>query len=108
MGMYCACGVKKIEEWKCECDWKFWFACFENKDIPSYVQIKSIPEKDGIYLVRVFDEGDYNEEESEFCKKPKNWGEYTNKAISSWKIEYTDNWTGYRGVYAWKEPVTIS
>jgi len=30
------------------------------------------------------------------------WGEYTNQAVSRWKIEYNDNWMGYRGVYAWK------
>ncbi len=65
--------------------------------------IKKIPEKEGIYCVRVFEDGDDHETESEFSSKEKNWGEYTNQAISNWKIEYCDNWTGFRGVYAWKE-----
>ncbi len=107
MGMYCCCGVKKIEGWICECDWEDWFLCFEmdyiqdnfHKSIP----IKKHPEIDGVYEVRTFDSGDYKEEESEFSIIPKNWGEITNQAISHWEIEYDDNWMGYKGVYAWKD-----
>lgn len=107
MGMYCCCGVKKVDGWVCECDWKDWFLCWkqERNDIhaiPVDVPIKEIPDKDGIYLVRVFEDGDDYETESEFCLSEKNWGEFTNQAISRWQIEYSDNWMGYRGVYAWK------
>ncbi len=94
--------------WTCECDWKDWFLCWKQKDpelhaIPIEVPIKEIPDQDGIYLVRVFDGDDYNEEESEFSLTKKNWGGITNQAISHWKIAYDDNWTGYVGVYAWKQ-----
>ena len=103
MGMYCCCGVKKRSEgWKCQCDWEDWFLCFELDSAPKNVLIKN-PDKDGVYPVRTFDDGDYFEEESEFSIKEKNWGEDTNKAISKWKIEYADHWTGFKGVYAWKE-----
>jgi len=104
MGMYCCCGVKKRSDgWSCECDWEGWFLCFEVKNLPKNITIKKYPEKNGKYLVRVFEDGDYNEDESEFSTIEKNWEEPTNQAISKWKIEYSDNWTGYRGVYAWKE-----
>lgn len=107
MGMYCACGVKKYKDWKCECDWKNWNLCFKmednSKNFPENIPIKEIPDKDGIYEVRTVDSGDYSEEDSEFSKTRKNWGQSTNIAISNWKIEYSDGWTGYTGVYAWKE-----
>lgn len=51
--------------------------------------------------MRVFEDGDDYEAESEFCTQEKNWGEYTNQAVSHWKIVYDDGWMGYRGVYAW-------
>lgn len=101
--MYCACGVKKIDSWKCECDWDGWFLCYKYKDRPNDIPIKPIPEKDGKYLVRVFEDGDDSEDESEFSVLEKKWGQPTNEAISHWEIEYCDNWTGYRGVYAWKQ-----
>lgn len=103
MGMYCCCGVKKRDGWVCECDWEGWFLCFECENIPVNVPIKSHPEVDGIYEVRTFDSGDYFEETSEFSTIEKNWDEETNQAISHWRIEYNDNWTGCRGVFAWKE-----
>lgn len=108
MGMYCACGVKKRDNWKCKCDWNGWFLCWEPEKedlfaIPIKVPIKKIPDKEGTYLVRIFEDGDYDETESEFSLIEKNWGEPTNKAISHWKITYDDNWMGYRGVYAWRE-----
>lgn len=104
MGMYCCCGVKKRSEgWICECDWNGWFLCFEMKNIPVKVPIKNIPDKDGLYHVRTFEDGDYHEVESEFSRIEKNWGQLTNQAISHWEIEYNDNWMGYRSVYAWKE-----
>lgn len=102
MGMYCCCGVRKREVWKCDCDWQRWFACFKTDQMPENICIKR-PDKDGVYKVRVFGDGDNYEDESEFSSVEKNWGEATNQAISNWKIEYDDNWTGYRGVYAWKE-----
>jgi len=107
MGMYCCCGVKKRDDWVCECDWNGWFLCWEQtrKDlhaIPVDVAVKKIPDREGIYLVRVFEDDDY-ETESEFSLTEKNWGEDTNQAISHWKVTYCDNWTGHRGVYAWKE-----
>jgi len=104
MGMYCCCGVKKRSEgWVCECDWNGWFLCFELESAPKSVPIKAHPDIDGIYEVRTFDCGDYFEEESEFSVEEKNWGEPTNEAISKWKIEYNDNWVGFKGVYAWKD-----
>lgn len=105
MGMYCACGVKKRGDWKCECDWNGWFLGFEMEHEKQWanIPIKEHPEKEGTYYVRTFSDGDYDEEESEFCLIPKNWGELTNQAISRWKITYDDNWMGYKGVYAWKE-----
>jgi hypothetical protein len=107
MGMYCCCGVKKTDDWVCQCDWDGWFLCFEmseQKDnFPRDIPIKKIPDLDGLYHVRTFDSGDYNEEESEFSVIEKNWGQITNEAISHWKIEYNDNWMGYVGVFAWKE-----
>ncbi len=108
MGMYCCCGVKKRDGWVCECDWNGWNLCWEqtNTDlhsVPVPVPIKKIPDKDGIYQVRVFEDGDDDEVESEFSLIPKNWGQSTNQAISNWKITYEDGWCGYRGVYAWKE-----
>lgn len=110
MGMYCCCGVKKIDGWKCKCDWKDWFLCFKNEheedNFPKGIPIKEHPDTDGIYEVRTFDSGDYNEEESEFCIQEKNWAQPTNEAISRWKIEYNDNWLGCRGVFAWKENKT--
>jgi hypothetical protein len=108
MGMYCACGVKKREGWVCECDWDNWYLCFEDKDpslhgLTTEVPVKKIPDKDGTYQVRVFEDGDYDETESEFSLTKKNWGENTNQMISHWKVEYFDGWVGYRGVYAWKK-----
>jgi hypothetical protein len=109
MGMYCCCGVKKREGWKCECDWENWVLCFRNNHwsdngFPNNIPIKEIPDKDGLYEVRVFlDCGDYDEDESEFSLTKKNWGQPTNKAISHWKVEYDDGWSGFTGVYAWKE-----
>ena len=100
--MYCCCGVKKREGWVCECDWEGWFLCFACENIPVTVPIKEIPDKDGTYEVRVFEDGDYHEMESEFSSVKKDWGEPTNQAVSHWKIEYEDGWCGYRGVYAWK------
>ena len=109
MGLYCCCGVKKRQEgWTCECDWDGWFLCYERKNLPKKVPIKEHPEKDGIYIVRVFDDGDDFEEESNFSMEEKNWGESTNQAISRWKIEYFDGWIGYKGVFAWKEKEHIS
>lgn len=104
MGMYCCCVVKKIKEgWICQCDWNGWFLCFELDSAPKNVPIKKIPDKDGNYEVRIFDDGDDFEEESKFSIIEKNWAQSTNQAISHWEIEYDDNWTGYKGVYAWKE-----
>lgn len=106
MGMYCCCEVKKREGWVCQCDWDGWYLCWEktNKEVHSIpVPVKEIPDKDGTYQVRVFEDGDDHEDESEFCSIPKNWGQQTNQAISNWKIEYEDGWVGFRGVYAWKE-----
>ena len=104
MGMYCCCGVKKRDKWTCECDWDGWYLCYEHDNLPCQVPIKIIPEKEGNYLVRVFDDGGDNyEEESEFSLEEKDWGQSTNQAISHWQIEYNDNWAGYKGVYAWKE-----
>jgi hypothetical protein len=105
MGMYCACGVKKTDDWQCECDWSGWYLCFEIKEFIKHAPVKEIPEKQGQYLVRTFEDGDYHEEESEFSLIKKNWGESTNQAVSHWKIEYQDGWLGYRGVYAWKEKI---
>ena len=108
MGMYCCCGVKIRDEWICECDWEGWFLCWKQErddlySIPVEVQVKEIPDKDGTYLVRIFEDCDYDERESEFSLIEKNWGEYTDQAISHWKISYYDGYMGYRGVYAWKE-----
>jgi hypothetical protein len=100
--MYCCCGVKKRDDWVCECNWDGWFLCFECENLPELIPIKSCPDTDGTYEVRVFEDGDHNETESEFSVIKKNWGEYTNQAISNWKITYNDGWCGYRGVYAWK------
>ncbi len=111
MGMYCCCGVKKRDGWKCECDWDGWFSCFKidhaEDNFPKNIPIKHHPDIDGTYEVRTCDSGDYNEEKSEFSLIEKNWGELTNQAISRWKIEYNDNWMGYKGVFAWKESKNI-
>ena len=107
MGMYCACGVKKRDNWKCKCDWKNWFLCFRKDHIednfPKDIPIKEHPDSDGTYQVRTFEDGDYDEEKSEFSLIKKNWGQSTNQAISHWSVEYNDNWVGYKGVYAWKK-----
>ncbi len=104
MGMYCACGVKKRREgWKCECDWNCWNLCFELDSAPKNVPINPHPDKEGIYEVRTFGDGDYHEEESKYSLVEKNWGKSTNQAISRWEIEYNDNRLGYTGVYAWKK-----
>jgi hypothetical protein len=107
MGIYCCCGVKKRGVWICECDWNGWFLCFEmdytEDNFPKNIPIKLHPDVNGIYQVRTCDQGDYDEEESEFSLIEKNWGEYTNEAISHWKVTYEDGWTGHKGVYAWKE-----
>lgn len=100
--MYCCCGVKKRDGWKCECDWEGWFLCYERESVPNNIPINSHPEIDGTYLVRVFEDGDDHETESEFSIIEKNWGEFTNLAISRWKVDYWDNWLGLSGVYAWK------
>lgn len=102
--MYCCCGVKKDDGWICQCDWKGWNFCFkcDEGNFPKNIPI-GLPKKDGIYLVRTFDDGDYSEEKSEFSLSKKNWGEPTNVAISHWKIEYSDDFVGFTGVYAWKE-----
>jgi hypothetical protein len=107
MGMYCCCGVKKRDSWICECDWDGWYLCWEQTDgelhgIPVPVPVKKIPDEDGIYQVRVFEDGDDHECASEFSLIAKNWGESTNQAISNWKASYEDGWCGFRGVYAWK------
>ena len=103
--MYCCCGVKKRDGWVCQCDWDGWFLCFQPQhlNIPKPPPVKCYPDKSGFYEVRVFEDGDYNETESEFCTIEKNWGEYTNQAISKWKIVYDDHYCGFRGVLAWKE-----
>ncbi len=108
MGMHCICGVKKRkDEWICKCDWEGWFLCFSIPNLENGrlkpIPIKDHPELEGTYLVRVFEDGNNFEEESEFSIVEKNWGEETNQAVSRWKVEYDDNWLGYRGVYAWKE-----
>ena len=105
--MYCACGVKKVKKWKCECDWEGWFLCYpKDWDLgatPIGIPVKEHPDKEGKYLVRICVDGDDSECESQFCLTPKNWGLVTNGAISRWDIEYDDKWMGYIGVYAWKE-----
>ena len=105
MGMYCSCGVKKRDEWICQCNWEGWYLCFpcEDKPFPKDIPIKQYPDFDGIYEVRVFEDGDDYEDVSEYSIQEKNWGELTNEKISRWKIEYDDGWMGYCGVYAWKE-----
>lgn len=103
MYFYCCCGVKKRDNWVCDCDWDGWYLCFECKNIPVPVPIKKIPDKDGKYYVRTSECGDFFEEESEFSIKEKNWGRETNKVNSHWEVECDDNWLGYRGVYAWKK-----
>lgn len=105
MGMYCCCGVKMNDGWQCQCDWHGWFLCWKQERddlhaIPIEVPVKEIPDRDGVYLVRVFEDGDYDETESEFSLVEKNWGEPTNQAICHWKVTYNDGWFGYRGVYA--------
>ncbi len=103
MGMYCCCGVKKCADgWVCECDWNEWFLCHEIEHLPVKVAIKLHPDVNGIYDVRTFECGDYFEEKSSFCTEEKNWGAFTNQAISKWEIVYDDHWTGFKGVYAWK------
>lgn len=107
MGMYCVCDVKKDDPWTCKCDWNGWYLCYEQKvknlhSIPVEVPVKEIPDKDGKYLVRCFEDGDDFEDISEFSTIAKNWGQKTNQAISHWKITYNDGWMGCRGVYAWK------
>ena len=101
--MYCCCGIKKRDKWVCKCDWNGWFLCFPVDDLPKEIPIKNHPDKDGLYQVRVFEDGCYDESVSEFSLIPKNWGEYTNQAISKWKIEYCDGYCGFIGVYAWKQ-----
>ena len=108
MGMHCCCGIKKREGWKCECDWTGWFLCFNQETHQTDSPIKDRPDQDGTYMVRVFEDGNDYETESEFSTVAKNWGEYTNQAISHWKVCYEDGWTGYRGVYAWKQKIPIS
>lgn len=107
MGTYCCCGVKKRDGWVCECDWNGWFLCFNNfldgDNFPKHIPVKKKPDKDGLYLVRIFEDGDFKETESEFSLTEKNWGEPTNQAISHWKITYDDTWGEYSDVYAWKE-----
>jgi len=104
VGMYCCCGVKKRDGWVCECDWDGWFLCFDSdSDVKNVnVPVKRHPDRDGVYKVRVTEDGDSYETESEFSVVEKKWGEHTNQAVSCWKIEYDDNWMGFRGVYAWK------
>lgn len=105
MGTYCCCGVKKrSEHWKCECDWEGWYACFKTDQMPQNIYIKN-PDRDGKYLVRIFEDGDDYEDESAFSLIEKNWGQCTNDAISNWEVDYCDGWMGYRGVYAWKENI---
>lgn len=107
MGMYCCCGIKKREDWKCECDWKGWFLCFEHDlsrdHFPKDIPIKPYPDIDGTYEVRTYSSGDYDEVTSEFSVIKKNWGEVTNLSVSHWKIAYSDGWLGHIGVYAWKQ-----
>ena len=102
MGMYCCCGVRKRDPWVCECDWDGWSLCFQTDHVPDSVPIQ-MPTKNGTYIVRVFEDADNHETQSQFSLIQKNWGEPTNKAISHWSITYNDHWTGFRGVYAWKE-----
>lgn len=104
MGMYCCCGAKKsVPGWSCKCDWDDWFLCYENKDLPKNIPIKPHPSSSGTYLVRVFEDGDYYETNSEFSLTPKDWGKPHNKYVSHWEIDYFDGWLGYRGVFAYKE-----
>jgi hypothetical protein len=105
MGMYCCCGVKKRQDWVCSCDWDGWFLCYERDNLPVKVPIKKIPDKDEIYEVRIFEDGDDRETTSKFSLVKKNWGQYTNQAISNWEVEYDDKWSGFIGVFAWKEKI---
>lgn len=103
MGMYCACGERiSRETFDCKCNWDGWNRCYDDEIHPKISEIK-LPEKDGIYHVRIFSDGDCYEDESKFSVVPKNWGQKTNEIISHWEIEYDDGWVGYRGVYAWRE-----
>lgn len=88
--------------WVCKCDWEDWFLCYDSQHAPAGIVVK-LPEKNGVYNVRTVDEDGYYEEESEFSTIKKNWGQFTNNAISHWKITYDDGWTGYKGVYAWQK-----
>lgn len=101
MGMYCCCGQKIRDDWKCHCDWEEWISCCDypeerkNKAIPF-----SDPEEEDVYLTRSQSAcGSRYEEKRGYFKKPKKvQSGYTSK-------EFEVNWSGDvdEQPYAWKK-----
>lgn len=104
MGMYCCCDWKisrSADPNGCKCDWENWSSIYDwpperkNKDKPF-----SLPEKDGIYEVRIQNQsGDRFETESTFTIKSRlERCRYTGKEVEV-------HWSGdpeYQP-FAWKD-----
>jgi hypothetical protein len=88
MGMYCACGIKMQDGWKCECSQDGWNDAFEK-----------LPEKDGKYLCRVSELcGDRYEDEIQFSLEKKFI------AQRGWSEPEPNHWDlSEEIVYQWKE-----
>lgn len=106
MGMYCCCDEKiSSDNFVCQCDWEGWISTCDwpedrkNRDIPF-----SLPEKDGIYLVRYQDNsGDRHECEKKFSVEPK----IVKGGCYGPRVEFKLHWEGEcweeGKPYAWKE-----
>lgn len=95
MGRYCACGAKYYGvEVHCVCDKIGWHDIFENES--------DLPNKEGVYDVRVTEDGEQYETTSEFSLEKRDWNNHSIEP-SHWSEDYEDNWLGWRKVYAWRE-----
>lgn len=76
------------------CEWDGWHRLDGNEG--------DLPKKDGVYLIRYSEDGENSEVEGGFSVTPKQWSRYI-KEKSQWEHDFYDGWSGWAGVYAWKE-----
>lgn len=92
MAISCCCGANLSREEKCTCDWEGWI---------NLEKERILPDKDGVYLVRVTNNGgDSYEEEVNFRKSGyERYGLGNKVIIFYWECESWDD----NCVYAWKK-----
>lgn len=91
MGHYCCCGMRTSSP--CQCSWDGWVNLHETPD--------DLPQEDGVYQVRVWEDCEARETVSKFTLVPRKWSRFIDFE-SQWEKDYWDGWVGYASVYAWK------